>query len=554
MAVGYGLDDPTLVDDMVAAVMGEPAGLPLLQFATQLLWERRDKNSHQLLRGAYDQMGGVEGALARQADELLGGLTALQLDLARQLLLRLVTADRTRKILPTHKALEGLDPQAREVLERLTQARLVSVTRTREAGGTGALLELAHESLITTWSTLSQWLDETKEEIGFLNEVGQAAELWVKRGRRSDELWRGEALDEALRSLARCTTEAPEDVLRFLEAARKRRRKRVLRRRAIRWGGILALVAVAAASVIVALVVADKERVAQLASEQAERDRKKAEAGRAAALREGARAALAHGSILEARAKLREALESHDSSSARALWWQLDRQPLAWRLDLGTIGYALDFTPDGRRLAIATEAGTVLLVDLLDKSIRSLRGHKDMVVGLAVSPSGKWVVSGSAAGPLRLWSASSEQSAGVLEGHENVVFDVAFSPDERLVASASEDRTVRLWNVADHSEQAVLRGHEAGVWGVAFSADGKLVASGGADSTLRLWDVATGRERKRLNAPDTRCVRASGDRHARGGGEGSRDDDLGRHRLARRDALRHVQPGRHHETVAIGRP
>jgi len=510
-AVGYGLDDPTLVDDMVAAVMGEPAGLPLLQFATQLLWERRDKNSRLLLRSAYDRMGGVEGALARQADELLGGLTARQLDWARQLLLRLVTAERTRKILSTHKALDGLDDQAKEVLERLTQARLVSISRTREAGGTGALLELAHESLITTWATLSRWLDETKEEIGFLNEVGQAAELWVKRGRRIDELWGGDALDEALRSLARCTTEAPEEVRRFLEAARERRRHRLVRRRAIRWGGILALVAIATVAVVVALVVADKERVARLAQEQAERDRKEAEAGRAAALREGARVALAHGSILEARAKLREALESHDSSSARALWWQLDRQPLAWRLDLGTVGYSLDFTPDGRRLAIATDAGTVLLVDLLDKSIRTLRGHQDLVLGIAVSPSGERLVSSSASGPLRLWNTSDESAAGVLEGHENVVFDVAFSPDERLVASASEDRTVRLWNVAERREQAVLRGHEAGVWGVAFSADGKLVASGGADSTVRLWDVATGRQHKRLDAPGTRCVRTSPD-------------------------------------------
>jgi len=107
--------------------------------------------------------------------------------------------------------------------------------------------------------------------------------------------------------------------LRFLEAARERRRHRVVRRRAIRWGGIAALMAIAAVSVVVALVVADKERVARLAQEQAERDRKEAEAGRAAALKEGARVALAHGSILEARAKVRQALESHNSPLARAL-------------------------------------------------------------------------------------------------------------------------------------------------------------------------------------------------------------------------------------------
>ncbi len=508
-AVGYQLDDPALADDMVAAVVGEPAGLPLLQFASQLLWDRRDKKNRRLLRSAYEQMGGVEGALARQADELLGGLTASQLDLARQLLLRLVTAERTRKILPTRQVLEGLGDQAKQVLERLTQARLVSVTRTRDASGSGALLELAHESLITTWTTLSRWLDETKEEIAFLNEVEQAAALWVKRGRRLHELWRGDALDEALRSLARCTTEAPEDVRRFLEEGRLGQQQRRARRRAIRWGGILALVAVAAISVVVALVVVDKEQEAQLARKQAEKDRTEAEAGRAAALREGARVALAHGSILEARAKLRESLESHDSPLARALWWQLDRQPLAWRIDLGTIGYSMAYAPDGRRLVVAAHDGGVYLIDVLDKSIRILRGHKDITLAVAMSTSGERVASGGADGQIRLWNAVTESPAGVLEGHDNLVFDVAFSRDEKLLASASEDRTVRLWNVAEQREQAVLRGHEAGVWGVAFSADGKLVASGGADSTVRLWDVATATERKRLTAPGIRCLRIS---------------------------------------------
>jgi len=75
---------------------------------------------------------------------------------------------------------------------------------------------------------------------------------------------------------------------------------------------------------------------------------------------------------------------------------------LAWRLDLSTIGYALDFTPDGRHLVTPTDAGTVLLIDTLDQSIRSLRGHTDLALAIAVSASGKRLVSGSASGRLRL--------------------------------------------------------------------------------------------------------------------------------------------------------
>ena len=55
-------------------------------------------------------------------------------------------------------------------------------------------MEFAHESLLNEWPTLSCWLDENREEIVFLTEVGQAASLWDKRGRRTAELWTGEAL------------------------------------------------------------------------------------------------------------------------------------------------------------------------------------------------------------------------------------------------------------------------------------------------------------------------------------------------------------------------
>lgn len=91
---------------------------------------------------------------------------------------------------------------------------------------------------------------------------------------------------------------------------------------------------------------------------------------------------------------------------------------MAWQLDLGTVGYSLDFTPDGRHLATATHAGTVLLINLLDKSIRTLRGHRDLALAVAVSTSGEWLVSSSASGRLRLWKVSDESAANILKNHK----------------------------------------------------------------------------------------------------------------------------------------
>ena len=51
-------------------VADEGAALPLLQFAGQLIWERRDREAHTLPRRAYEAVGGVAGALAAEGCDL----------------------------------------------------------------------------------------------------------------------------------------------------------------------------------------------------------------------------------------------------------------------------------------------------------------------------------------------------------------------------------------------------------------------------------------------------------------------------------------------------
>ena len=52
----------------------------------------------------------------------------------------------------------------------------MAVRRSRLADPGSSSLELAHESLIGSWHTLSRWLDEGKEELAMAHEVAQAAE------------------------------------------------------------------------------------------------------------------------------------------------------------------------------------------------------------------------------------------------------------------------------------------------------------------------------------------------------------------------------------------
>jgi serine/threonine protein kinase len=79
--------------NLVAAIVGdvkeEPGALPLLQYALTELFERREGN--QLKLDAYLDSGGVQGALARRAEDVYVQLDRESRDTARQIFLRLIT-------------------------------------------------------------------------------------------------------------------------------------------------------------------------------------------------------------------------------------------------------------------------------------------------------------------------------------------------------------------------------------------------------------------------------------------------------------------------------
>jgi eukaryotic-like serine/threonine-protein kinase len=262
--LGYGFE-PGVAAAMLDTLGATPGPLPLLQFTAAKLWEGRDRARRMLTHAAYVAMGGVAGALATHADEVLGRFTAPDQKIVRQVFMRLVTPERTRQIVDASE-LHEISPEVDRIIGLLISARLV-VVHTRGGGeGEGApAIELVHESLIKSWPTLLRWLDESNEDVAFIAQLRAAAKQWEQKGRPEGLLWRNEAMEEARLWQSRSQRELPPREQDFLDAVLELADRAARRRRRIVVGSFAFLCALVAAAGVALFMINDAKQIARRA-------------------------------------------------------------------------------------------------------------------------------------------------------------------------------------------------------------------------------------------------------------------------------------------------
>ena len=148
----------------------------------------------------------------------------------------------------------------------------------------------------------------------------------------------------------------------------------------------------------------------------------------------------------------------------------------------------LVFMPDGRRVLVAGENGTVRLTDWrVPREIRSWV-HRGGIGCLAVSRTGATVVTGGLDGLGRVWDTETGRYRQSLPGHAESIPAAAFSPDNRILALGSGDGTLSLWSTADWKRLRTITGLDA-VTALAWSPDSATLATAGWDKTVRIWRV-----------------------------------------------------------------
>ncbi|MCZ7543276.1 MAG: TIR domain-containing protein [Anaerolineae bacterium] len=479
-----------LVDTLLDDVHGQDGALPLLQYALQELYQRRE--GRDLTVTAYERIGGVHGALARRAEDVFEALGPAQRDVVRRLLLRLVEVDERGE--PTRRRVERAalhfagvdDDDVDAVLAVLTHPDVRLLTAGRELRSGDAWVEVSHEALIHAWERLRLWITESIDALRLSGRLLKDAQEWEAASRDEAYLLRGLRLSEAetwledpdadpmplLRAYIE-TSQALSEHERLEREAQLQRELEMQREVAEQRRRAANLLRYLAAGLAVFLVVAIGLSLFAF-SEQDKAQEAAAQAGTQAAIAVAAEATAARHAeesrSLALAAYAQQAFDSGDQDLARTLALEANRIPDPPALSqrrLANMAYA-----PGPRLGF--------------------QGHTGIVTAVAISSDGRFALSGSADRLVILWNLQTGQEIRRFEGHEDALVQVAFSPDGQTALSTSGDNTAILWDVATGMELRRFEGrYDWDLSGAAYSPDGWMAVVEVGES-IAPWDLTTG--------------------------------------------------------------
>jgi WD40 repeat protein len=544
--------DGARLDDLIhEAASKSPENLPLLEFVLDALFQER-VDDDILTFEAYEKLGGIEGALARRAEEIYQKLPPDAQQELPFVFRSLVTLEKSDVLKPMARRilLENItsNEARRAFIDAFIRERLV-ISDQNDMGQ--SVVRIAHESLITHWPRIQEWLLEDAEFLRVRGRIVDAEAQWKSEGERDeyllapgkpltdarDLLLRREDLESHLVIYIEKSNELFETTLREKEA--EARRKLNLFRALSFVFAILSLVAVLGGytgyrgqkAAQTAQKAAEKEaenaknsqKEAEESATQARLSAKKADisshASEIAKLRaelqfsrglrnqshfladlakretEAGRIETSILLSLEALPKKEEHFERPYIVQAEAALYdalynyrrKTDYEGLKTKIT------SLVMSHDLTRIAAASEVGNIQLWNTAtpDENTRQISAHEGRITQLLFTKDGKTLISSGIDGTIKLWDTANATLMKSFEGHKASVEKMVLDPENLFLASISRDKTLRLWDLKKMEQKGLVQSHEDWITDLGFTPNGENIVTTGLDQKVRHWNITS---------------------------------------------------------------
>lgn len=262
--------ESALVERLVGDARGEPGVLPFVQQTMILLWDKVVRrflplSAYETLilpRGAYDKFPphgttGLNAAIAIHARGVLSRLSPEQQDIARRIFLRLVNfgdgRPDTRRQQPRSALQLNYDPQLVDATIAFLandSSRLLTITG--QQGDPDSKIDISHEALITTPSTIRTWVEDGRVDELLRRNLQADAEAWLNQKRDTSYLYQSARLQQARDWSAHYHEDISPEIQSFLDASGRSDNKRKMQWRSfIILTGLFAIFGLASASYLV---------------------------------------------------------------------------------------------------------------------------------------------------------------------------------------------------------------------------------------------------------------------------------------------------------------
>lgn len=486
--------------------------LPLLEFTLAHLYKHRNRSKNELTFSEYINLGGVEGAIAKRAEEEFESLPRDVQDELPNILSALLSINTTQNAVVRRRVhIDSITrtPQQSDLVSALVIAHFLIT----DDGGSSPVVFLAHDSLLSNWNRISGWISDNRNNLKIRARIEEQEERW--RASNFDEtllIPDGLPISEAkvlFESSLLLSTEISSFITQSVKFQTRRMEQDSRRRRVV----MVILSCLTIAATIGWIVgwqhASEANKQTTLANESAKNEAKHrqiAEAARhVAASKQKAAEYESYVSRIHQSSMLTQANRYHEAASVleeipkrlRHIEHDFLTQEAAGTCLTIPAGHRVEdiaFTPDGKHIVSAE--GRTITVWSVDNGLKVQQiqcGINYFTRCIAVSPDGKRIAAagGSQATEVGVWSIATGERLARLKPKTYFIDSVDWSPDSKRIAVASQESPILVYNWI--TGKVILHLDDSkGSKCVAFSPTGQSIVAAPHEK-MTVWDAITGK-------------------------------------------------------------